>query len=206
MRALMVPDRNVRFTIAIIALGAKLSKVDGQVTREEIDVFRGIFRIPGKEHNNAARIFNYASQTAIGYEYYAMQIARVFGTGNVVLEDIMEGLIAIACSDGKLSYVEKQFLVRVNRIFGLREENLRARLRFAANGTCDDPYCILGIDRNASIDEIRTAWKTKVMQTHPDILTSLGIPKEAMKISENRLRIYNQAWDLIRSERLAISA
>ncbi len=40
------PERTVAFTIAVIALGAKLAKADGRVTRDEIAAFRRVFHIP----------------------------------------------------------------------------------------------------------------------------------------------------------------
>jgi DnaJ like chaperone protein len=34
------PERSVAFAIAVIALGAKMAKADGQVTRDEVAAFR----------------------------------------------------------------------------------------------------------------------------------------------------------------------
>ena len=56
------PDRSVAFTIAVIALGAKMAKADGQVTRDEVTAFREVFHIPPSEEPNAARVFNLARQ------------------------------------------------------------------------------------------------------------------------------------------------
>ena len=40
------PERTVGFTIAMVALGAKLSKADGLVTRDEVNAFKEVFFIP----------------------------------------------------------------------------------------------------------------------------------------------------------------
>ena len=53
-------DRSVAFTIAVIALGAKMAKADGEVTRDEVTAFREVFHIPRTEEANAARVFNLA--------------------------------------------------------------------------------------------------------------------------------------------------
>ena len=47
------PERSVGFTIAVIALGAKMAKSDGQVTRDEVTAFRQVFAIPEGEEGNA---------------------------------------------------------------------------------------------------------------------------------------------------------
>ena len=58
LRGAAEPQRSVGFTIAVIALGAKMAKADGQVTRDEVTAFRRVFTIPEGEEENAARVFN----------------------------------------------------------------------------------------------------------------------------------------------------
>ncbi|MEM7319553.1 MAG: TerB family tellurite resistance protein, partial [Pseudomonadota bacterium] len=54
------PERSVAFTIAVIALGAKMAKADGHVTRDEVAAFREVFHIAREDEANAARVFNMA--------------------------------------------------------------------------------------------------------------------------------------------------
>ena len=54
------PERTIGFTIAVIALGAKMAKADGLVTRDEVTAFRQVFHIPTSETQNAARVFDLA--------------------------------------------------------------------------------------------------------------------------------------------------
>ena len=68
------PERSIAFTIAVIALGAKMAKADGYVTPGEVKAFRQVFRIPTGEESNAARVFNLARQDVTGYELYAKRI------------------------------------------------------------------------------------------------------------------------------------
>src|SRR5262245_44989058 len=41
--------KRIAFTIAAIALGAKMAKADGIVTRDEVDAFKQVFHIPPEE-------------------------------------------------------------------------------------------------------------------------------------------------------------
>ena len=43
------PERTVAFAIAVIALGAKMAKADGQVTRDEVTAFREVFQIAAED-------------------------------------------------------------------------------------------------------------------------------------------------------------
>ena len=79
------PERSIAFTIAVIALGAKMAKADGYVTPGEVKAFRQVFRIPTGEESNAARVFNLARQDVTGYELYAKRISSMFGQGHQTL-------------------------------------------------------------------------------------------------------------------------
>lgn len=94
------PERSVAFTIAVIALGAKMAKADGQVTRDEVAAFREIFAIPPGEEANAARVFNLARQDVAGFDSYARKIKGMFRGDDRILIDLMEGLFHISVADG----------------------------------------------------------------------------------------------------------
>ena len=49
------PERSVAFTIAVVAVGAKMAKADGLVTKDEVAAFREVFYIPREEEANTAR-------------------------------------------------------------------------------------------------------------------------------------------------------
>jgi len=55
-------------------------------------------------------------------------------------------------------------------------------------------YAILGIEPNATLDEIKKAYRAKCKELHPDILRSKGIGDYAMKIIEEELRRINEAY------------
>ena len=86
------PERKVGFAIAVIALGAKMAKADGHVTRDEVAAFREVFQIAKEDEAGAAKVFNLARQDVAGYEDYARKIKAMFGDGDAALYDLMEGL------------------------------------------------------------------------------------------------------------------
>ena len=73
------PERTVAFTIAVIALGAKMAKADGLVTKGEVAAFREVFHISAEDAPQAARVFNLARQDIAGYEEYARRIGAMLG-------------------------------------------------------------------------------------------------------------------------------
>ncbi len=192
------PERSIAFTIAVIALGAKMAKADGQVTRDEVTAFREVFHIPPNEEANAARLFNLARTDVAGFEEYAARIARMFEEADGTLCDLLEGLFYIAVADGDYHPNEDQFLERVSEIFGLSDRQFRSiRTRFVADAE-PDPWAVLGVEPDTPMIDIRAAWRNLVRETHPDRLMARGLPEEALKMSEKRLIAVNRAWETIK--------
>ena len=66
------------FALSLIVLSAKLSKADGQVSREELIAVKDKLKIPENEIDQVGKIFNQAKNESTGYEPYAKQIAQFY--------------------------------------------------------------------------------------------------------------------------------
>ena len=191
------PERSVAFAIAVIALGAKMAKADGQVTRDEVTAFREVFQIARDDEAGAARVFNLARQDVAGFEDYARRIKAMFGEEDGTLCDLMEGLFHIAVADGVYHPNEDLFLERVAQIFELSDQSFAAlRSRFVPDAK-PDPYAVLGVSPDMPLDEIRKVWRQMVRDSHPDRMMARGVPEEAIKLAEKRMVDINRAWEEI---------
>lgn len=197
------PERSVAFAIAVIALGAKMAKADGQVTKDEVTAFREVFTIPQGEEKNAGRLFNLARTDVAGFEDYALKIKDMYGDDtSAPLCDLMEGLFHIALADGIYHPNEDAFLRRVAAIFGLSDVQFtRLRAQFVPDAD-RDPYDVLGVTPQTPKADVRAAWRQLVRDTHPDRMMARGVPEEAIKMAEKRMIAINRAWDEI-NERAA---
>lgn len=191
------PERTVAFTIAVIALGAKMAKADGQVTRNEVTAFREVFHIAAQDEAGAARVFNLARQDVAGFEEYANRIRNMFEGHPQTLTDLVEGLFHIALADGSYHPNEDAFLNRVAEIFDLPEADYRSiRARFVPDAD-PDPYAVLGVTPDMPLPEIRKVWRKLVRDNHPDALVARGVPEEARIIAEKRMIDINRAWEAV---------
>jgi len=89
------PERSVAFAIAVIALGAKMAKADGLVTRDEVTAFREVFHIAQEDAADAARVFNLARTDVAGFHDYAQRIQQMFADDPATLTDLILSLIHI---------------------------------------------------------------------------------------------------------------
>ncbi len=194
-------DKQVAFTVGVIALGAKMAKADGVVTKDEIEAFKEVFKIPKGEEHNVARIFNLAKQDVSGFEMYARQLDRLFHNNRHLLTDVIDGLFHIAVADGKLLPSEDQFLSEIAKEFGFSEaEYMSIRSR---HWRCElyDPYNVLNVSPQASDAELKAAYHRLVTETHPDRLIARGVPPEFVEIATKKLAAINAAYEEIKHAR-----
>ena len=204
VRTMFVGDpelrRQVAFSVAMIALSAKMAKADGVVTQDEIHAFRDIFSIPAKEERNVARLYNLAKQDVAGFEAYAARMAGLCGSGRPncrMLEDILDGLFHIAKADGVIHERELGYLSRVAEIFEIDQTHFAAIVaRHALLGE-RDPYAVLGVSPETPYGEIRKRYRTLVAENHPDKMIARGLPAEFIAIANRRMAAINDAFSAI---------
>lgn len=198
--------RKVAFSVAMIALSAKMAKADGVVTQDEIRAFHEIFSAPDEELRNVARLYELAQADTAGFEAYAAQVARLCGSSDsncAVLEDILDGLFHIAKADGVLHEREDRFLHRISEIFGIGEDHYRSIVARHLDLGEADPYVVLGVSRSNQFEEIRRTYRKLVAENHPDRLIGRGMPEEFIAIATRRLSAINAAFEFIERERKA---
>jgi DnaJ like chaperone protein len=198
--------RKVAFSVAIIALSAKMAKADGVVTDKEVNAFREIFEFPDDQAKNVARLYNLARQDVAGYEAYAERLSSLCVTcakNCPVLEDVLDGLFHIAKADGMIHDKEIAFLARVAEIFKMSQERFEQIMARHVSGNGRDPYKVLGVSPNDDFMTIRRRYRGLVHEHHPDRLVSLGVPKEFHVIANERMAALNAAYEEIEKERRA---
>tara|TARA_Y100000590_G_scaffold432447_1_gene548486 strand:+ start:475 stop:1200 length:726 start_codon:yes stop_codon:yes gene_type:complete len=185
------------FALSLIVLSAKLSKADGQVSKEELIAVRDKLKIPENEIENVGKIFNKAKEESTGYEPYAQQIAQ-FYKGNInVLEEVINILFYIAEADGHVSDTELKMIENIAKIFGLNEIQINGIKESRKSYDKINPYIVLESKPDDSIEIIRKRYLKLSKEHHPDLLMSKGVPQEVMVESKSKMRSINSAWDQI---------
>ena len=191
---------DAHFSIALIALSAKMAKADGVVTDDEIAAFRTFFSYPPQEESKVRMLFSLAMEDVAGFDSYAKRIARLFRDDPIVLEDVLDCLFFIALADTILHPNELNLLRVAADAFGIDARAWR-RIKAAHLGADqDDPWVILGVDADAQWDEIRAAYHALAKENHPDALVARGVPVDLVRISEHRMAVINAAYEKARQE------
>ena len=185
------------FALSLIVLSAKLSKADGQVSREELIAVKDKLKIPESELDQVGKIFNKAKEESTGYEPYAKQIAEVYRGNMNVLEEVINTLFYIAEADGNISDNELIMIEDIARIFGLNQIQINGIKESRKSSDKLNPYIVLESKPDDSLEEIRKRYIKLSKEHHPDILLSKGVPQEVIDESKAKMRAVNSAWDQI---------
>jgi DnaJ like chaperone protein len=189
--------QQARFTVAVIALAAKLARSDGDVDVREWRRFQQLFHVAPSEAANVERFFRIAQQSTAGFESYAEQIRDVFADDMPRLETVVEALVLIAKADGTVTEEELAFFDEVVAIFALSQASA-SRLRAELTGNpLDDPYTVLGLKPDATPEQIKHAYRILARDYHPDHQIAKGVPPEFMAVLQERMSLLNAAYAIL---------
>jgi DnaJ like chaperone protein len=192
--------KRVAFTVAVIALSAKMAKADGIVSRDEIAAFRERVHIPAGEVKQVGRFWDLARQTPAGFEEYANQVAHLFAAKAPILEQLLDLLFHIAKSDGDITPPEQNYLHTVARIFGFDDAEFD-RLLAIHRSSGPSAYDVLGVSADIDNAELTRRWKELARTHHPDRLIAEGMPEEFVAAANDRLAQINAAYDALAGQR-----
>lgn len=190
--------KDAAFTLALIALSAKMAVSDGVVTASELRAFQRTVEIPPAIAEQVDRLFKLAQQDVAGYDAYARKVRRFFAKEPETLEHVLDGLFYIATADGFVHESELDYLKHVSDIFGFDEarfEQIAAQHVVIDDGV--DPYVVLGLAPGADRDEVRRVYRSLAAEHHPDRLIAKGVPEELIDIATARMQAINRAYNQI---------
>lgn len=201
------------FNEALLVLGAKLCKVDGHISSQEIIRFKQYFGIDESSHPGAGKIFNDAAKTSTDIRETAGRIFNLLDGRTEPLEYIVIGLMQIAAADGYIHKSEKDFIRIVAVEFGFSETVLHRLFlifektreqndndQYAANKSMEGNLYsqhleVLGLNANATFGEIKAAYRELARRHHPDLLRAQGVPIDDIENAQEVLKVINLSYE-----------
>ena len=187
------------FELNLLSLCSIVIKADGSVSQSEMDYVRQYFvSTYGKEKANAIfRTFNDINKKR---EISAQRICAYLNqrTRYEVRLQLLHFLFGIARADGSVSNPE---INKIREIAGYLRVTLRDFESIMAMfvKSADNAYKILEIDKTATDDEIKKAYRTMAKKYHPD---RVNTQDEAIKKgAEEKFKEVQRAYEEIQNER-----
>ena len=187
------------FEVSLLVLAAVVIKADGKAGKQELDFVRQTFiRMYGKKRaDHAFKLFKgIINKNNISTRQVCMQIRQNMNHASRL--QLMHFLFGVAKADGQVT--EKE-LHKIQTISGYLYINPRDynSIKAMFYNEVNSSYRILEIQKNASDDEVKKAYRKMVKKYHPDKLRNLG--PEHVKGAEEKFRQVQKAYEQIQKER-----
>ncbi len=206
-----LPDDEQRqqvFFVAIFAILAKMAKADGRVSEDEIkvvdNIMRNDFQLDMDSRKYAIEIFRHSLSDGSDVEQYLIQFAQINQFDQETGYMFLQILFGVAMADGILHENEMALLQQAERIFRLPAgtvNNLTNGSSLNSTNDISDAYETLGVTINHSDTEIKSAYREKSKQFHPDHLYSKGLPPEFTQFANDQMIKIKEAYEIICKER-----
>ena len=198
--------RTTAQTIQVAFFGclSKMARADGQITQDEIDAVEQImarFGYTGPMRESAIGIFRTAKDDPHTAADYLNQLAGVVQFNPQIAMTFLAALHAVAQADGSIHPNEREILLQAERIFRLQPGTIDALLGGRPSSSLADAYKVLECTSDMSDAEIKSVYRQKCIDFHPDKLASKGLPDEFMEYANGQLAKVNEAYDTIKKAR-----
>lgn len=193
----------VTFFVAVFSMLAKMVSSDGEVSPEEITTVEGFMknqlRMNAAAQNFGKKVFYEAMHSTATFGEFAQQFHKSFAAQPQLMHSMMEMLLIVAMADKVLHPEEEKLLNEAQQLFGMHADEFR-HLKEKYIPNTQRYYAILGCDANASMDEVKQAYRKLATEYHPDKLMSKGLPDEFHTFAKTKFQEIQEAYDKIKSQ------
>ncbi len=187
------------FEISLLVLAAIVIKADGSVDKRELDFVRSSFiGMYGEDRaNHAFKLFKgIINNNKISTRQVCMQINKHMNHPSRL--QLLHFLFGVAKSDGLVTEKELHKINTIGGYLNINQNDFNS-IKAMFYNEVDSSYKILEIDKSASNDELKKAYRRMVKKYHPDKLQNLG--PEHVKGAEEKFRQVQRAYEHIQKER-----
>lgn len=186
------------FTISLLVLMAAVMKADGKVVRSELDYVKAFLvqKFGEESASEALKMLRDLLKQTIPIEDISYQIRNHLDYHSRL--ELMHLLYGIALADRKLQAAELQLISKIAYYLGINSSDQQS-IRSMFDMADDSSYKILGVDRNASAEEIKKAYRKLAAENHPDKVSYLG--EDIRKDAEEKFQKINEAYEKIKKDK-----
>ncbi len=186
------------FEVSLLILASLVIKADGTQDQRELNYVRNQFsKMYGKERaNHAFKLFKNISKQNISKRQVCLQIKQMMD--HPARLQLLHFLFGIAKSDGFVTESEVKEIYTMSGYLGISNKDFES-IKAMFYSSRDNAYKILEIDKAATNDEVKRAYRKMAKKYHPDKVAHLG--KEHQEGAEEKFRQVQRAYETIQNER-----
>ncbi|MBR4561380.1 MAG: TerB family tellurite resistance protein [Bacteroidales bacterium] len=186
------------FNVTLLVLSAAVMKADGNVKRSELDYVKRFFlQNFGQERaENYVKMLREILEKEYNLYEISQQVGRYMDYSSRL--QLLHYLFGIADADGRVSPEEMSVINTISDYMGITNSDFQSVKAMFIKET-DSAYKILGVDANATDEEVKKAYREMAKKNHPDLVSNLG--EEVREAAEKKFQEINAAYETIKKQR-----
>nr|WP_319997418.1 TerB family tellurite resistance protein [uncultured Draconibacterium sp.] len=186
------------YVMSLLVLVAAVMKADGKVLKSELDYVKKfmVHNFGEDSAQEAIKMLRDLLNQTIPVNDVCQQIKANMNYSARL--QLVHFLFGIAQADGEVDASEQKLITHICNQMGIGNNDFESiQAMFVPN--TDSDYKILEIDRSASNDDVKKAYRRMAMKYHPDKVSTLG--DEVQNAAKEKFQKVNQAYENIKKER-----
>ncbi|MFA6334080.1 MAG: TerB family tellurite resistance protein [Bacteroidales bacterium] len=190
-------ERN-SFLVSLLVMSSSVMKADGRVMKSELDfVKRFIKQNFGEDAaTESSRLLRDILKKEVDINAVGAQIQGYMNHDSRL--QLLHFLTGIALADGTVSSDELIVLRKIALSLGISQNESESIFAMFDKGV-DAAYQVLEIDKSATDEEVKKAYKRLAVKHHPDKVSNLG--SDVQKAAEERFKSISEAYEKIKKDR-----
>ena len=210
-------ERQSLFFRTTFSVMGHVAKASGQVTETDIRIATLLMdqmHLKGEMRSDAQQAFREGKKADFDLQGTLRSFRAISMGRNELLQMFLEIQIQTALSDGILEPKEHSILLTIAQELGFSRlqfdellKRWQAEFNFHQTGggqqktSISDAYNLLGINSEASDQEVKRAYRKLMNEHHPDKLVAKGLPQEMMELANRKAQDIQAAYDRVKAER-----
>ena len=186
------------FNVSLLVLSAAVMKADGSIKKSELDYVKRFFLTNFGQERAEKYILMLREILKQDIQIYdvSQQIGRFMDYSSKL--QLLHYLFGIASADGSTHQNEIDIISSISKYMGISSSDFQS-IKAMFVQEVDSAYKILGVDSNATDDEVKKAYREMAKKYHPDKVAYLG--EDVRKSAEQKLQEVNDAYEKIKKQR-----
>ena len=183
----------------LMALSASVMKADGKVLKAELDFVKMFFAAQfgpqfSTTHLQTLKKFIDSDQIPLSQICNDIRMRMQLE----VRVQLIHYLFGIAKADGDVSSAEISAIQNIANLLGIPQMEFESVKNMFYRDTNSD-YKVLGIEANATDDEVKKAYRQMAIKFHPDKVAQMG--EEYQKGAKEKFQKIQESYDAIKKQR-----